>query len=78
MTVRVSGALSEFIASNVGEEGNYENVSEYIRDLICRDKERVQLGAFGRLKLERERAFAASDETFLPLTAADVIVRNRR
>ena len=33
MTVRVSGALSEFVATNVGEDGAYENVSEYIRDL---------------------------------------------
>jgi hypothetical protein len=29
MTVRVSGALSEFVATNVGEDGAYENVSEY-------------------------------------------------
>jgi len=34
MTVRVSGALSEFIARNVGEDGAYENVSEYILDPI--------------------------------------------
>lgn len=32
MTVRVSGALSEFVATNVGEGGAYENVSEYIRE----------------------------------------------
>ena len=37
MTVRVSGALSEFVATNVGEDGAYENVSEYIRDLIRRE-----------------------------------------
>ena len=33
MTVRISGALSEFVASNVGENGSYENISEYVRDL---------------------------------------------
>ena len=27
MTVRISGALSEFVASNVGENGSYENIS---------------------------------------------------
>ncbi|MBC7674806.1 MAG: addiction module antitoxin, partial [Rhodoferax sp.] len=42
MTVRISGALSEFVASNVGENGDYENISEYVRDLIRRDKERVE------------------------------------
>ena len=40
MTVRVSGALSDFVAANVGETGAYESVSEYIRDLIRRDKAR--------------------------------------
>ena len=42
MTVRISGALSEFVASNVGENGSYENISEYVRDLIRRDKERAE------------------------------------
>jgi putative addiction module CopG family antidote len=77
MTVRVSGALSEFVAANVGESGAYENVSEYIRDLIRRDKERADHQAFDRLKAELNRAFAAPDESYQPLTAAEVIARNR-
>lgn len=78
MTVRVSGSLAEFVAANVGEAGAYDNVSEYIRDLIRRDKERVEREAFERLRAELQHAFAASDDTFEPLTAADVIARNRR
>jgi antitoxin ParD1/3/4 len=77
MTVRVGGVLAEFVASNVGENGRYEDVSEYIRDLIRRDKERVEQEAFERLKAELQHAFAAADDTFEPLTAADVIARNR-
>lgn len=77
MTVRVNGALSEFVAANVGENGAYENVSEYIRDLIRRDKERAEKEAFERLKAELARAFAAPDSSYAPLTAADVIARNR-
>lgn len=77
MTVRVSGVLSEFVASNVGEDGAYENVSEYIRDLIRRDKERVECEAFERLKAELNLAFAAPEASYKPLTAADVIARNR-
>ena len=42
MTVRLGGALSDFVAANVGEDGAYENVSEYIRDLIRRDKDRAE------------------------------------
>ncbi len=77
MTVRLSGALSDFVAANVGEAGSYENVSEYIRDLIRRDKERSEREAFDRLKAELDRAFAAPDDTFRVLSAADVISRNR-
>ncbi len=77
MTVRLSGGLSEFVSTNVGEDGNYENVSEYVRDLIRRDKERTEQEAFDKLKAELTRAFAAPDDTYRPLSAADVIARNR-
>lgn len=77
MTVRVSGALSDFVAANTGEDGAYENVSEYIRDLIRRDKERSETEAFNRLKAELTRAFAAQEETYEVLTATEVITRNR-
>lgn len=78
MTVRLSGALSEFVAENVGESGAYENVSEYIRDLIRRDKERAEARDFERLKAELTQAFAAPDSSYRPLTAAEVIARNTR
>lgn len=77
MTVRLNGSLSDFVAANVGETGTYENVSEYIRDLIRRDKERVEQERFERLKSELTHAFAAPESAYRPLTAADVIARNR-
>ena len=77
MTVRLSGPLSAYVSANVGEGGYYENVSEYIRDLIRRDKERVEREAFDRLKAELTHAFAAPDSSYQPLTAADIIARNR-
>ncbi|MBV2180005.1 addiction module antitoxin [Castellaniella sp. MT123] len=77
MTVRLSSTLSDFVAANVGEHGAYENVSEYIRDLIRRDKERIEREAFDRLKTELTHAYAAPESSYLPLTAADVIARNR-
>lgn len=77
MTVRLGGALSDFVAANVGEDGSYENVSEYIRDLIRRDKERVEQAAFDRLKAELTHAFAAPESSYRRLTAAEVIARNR-
>lgn len=77
ITVRVSGALSEFVAANVGENGSYENISEYVRDLIRRDKERAEQETFNRLKAELTRAFAAPETSYEALTAAEVIARNR-
>ena len=77
MTVRLGGPLRDFVSANVGEDGSYENVSEYIRDLIRRDKERAEREAFDRLKAELSRAFAAPEDSYKPLTAAEVIARNR-
>ncbi|WP_417231181.1 ribbon-helix-helix domain-containing protein [Brevundimonas sp.] len=77
MTVRLSGALSEFVASNVGENGAYENISEYVRDLVRRDMDRREQEAFDRLKAELTQAFAAPEESYVTLTAAEVVARNR-
>jgi antitoxin ParD1/3/4 len=78
LNVRLSGALSEFVAANVGDDGSYENVSEYVRDLIRRDKARVESEAFERLKAELTHAFAVPDSAYRPLEADEVIQRNRR
>ncbi len=77
MTVRLNGLLSDFVAANVGENGSYENVSEYIRDLIRRDRERAENEAFDRLKAEISHAFAMPESSYEPLTAIQVIERNR-
>lgn len=77
MTVRLSGILSDFVNANVGEHGTYENISEYVRDLIRQDKARQEAAAFERLKGELTRAFAAPETSYRALTAADVIARNQ-
>jgi len=77
MTVRLKGSLSDFVAANVGEHGTYDNVSEYVRDLIRRDKERAEAEVFDRLKTELTHAFAAPESSYQPLTAADIIARNK-
>ncbi|ABF54366.1 type II toxin-antitoxin system ParD family antitoxin [Sphingopyxis alaskensis] len=78
LNVRISGALGEFVAANVGDQGAYENVSEYVRDLIRRDKERSEAEQFQRLKAELTRAFAAPEDSYDALDAEAVIARNRR
>ena len=76
ITVRLNGTLRDVVAENVGKNGSYENVSEYLRDLIRRDKERAQQQIFDRLKAELALAFAAPESSYIPLTAQDVIKRN--
>lgn len=77
MTIRLSGELSDFVSMSVGETGSYENVSEYIRALIRRDKECTEQQAFERLKAELSLAFSAPESSYASLTAADIIRRNR-
>ena len=73
MTVRLGGALSDFVSANVGEDGSYANVSKHVRDLVRRDKEQTEVEAFNRLKPELTHAFAAPEETQMRLTASEVI-----
>lgn len=78
LNVRISGRLGEFVAGNVGDHGAYENVSEYVRDLIRRDMARADALAFGLLKAELQHAFAQPDDSYRSLDADTVIRRNRR
>ena len=78
MSVRLGGALSDCVSDKIGEEGSYESADEYIRDLIRRDKERDEAQTFDRLKAELTLAFAAPEESYNSLTAAEVIARNRK
>jgi antitoxin ParD1/3/4 len=76
MTVRLNETLSDFVATNTGEDGAYENVSEYMRDLIRRDMEHKERIAFERLKAELTHSFAASEESYKPLTLEEILARN--
>ena len=78
LNVRLTGALSDFVAANVGQDGSFDNVSEYVRDLIRRDKARAEAEAFERLKAELDLAFAQPDDSARPFDVEEVIARNRR
>ncbi len=77
LNVRVSGALKDFVAGEVGADGAYENVSEYVRDLIRRDMALARDRAYEQLKAELQLAFAAPREEFAAVDADEVINRNR-
>ena len=76
ITLQLDAQLSAFVAENVSHEGAYETISEYVRDLIRRDKERVEREAVERIKLELKQAYAAPDDRYAALCADDVIARN--
>ncbi len=78
LNVRVSGALGDFVAESVGGGGVYENVSEYVRDLIRRDKARAEAERFEQLKAELTHAFAAPDSAYRALNVEDVLARRSR
>ncbi|MDR3014253.1 addiction module antitoxin [Delftia acidovorans] len=77
VTVNLTETLGDFLAASVGEDSAYENASEYVRDLIRRDMERVEQERLERLKAELVHAFNAPESSYQTLTAADVIARNR-
>lgn len=78
LNVRLSGRLGDFVTANVAGDGAYENVSEYVRDLIRRDMSRRDDEAFERLKAEVQLAFAAPDDSYQVLDAETVIARGRQ
>jgi antitoxin ParD1/3/4 len=71
LNVRISGSLRDFVAETVSD-GDYENVSEYVRALIRRDKERAEREAFEALKARLQDAFAIPDEEYEHLSAEDI------
>lgn len=77
MRVRRSGELSDFVAASVSEHDDEDNVSAYMQDLIRRGKERKEQEALNRLEAELTHVFAAPENSYCPLSAADVIARNR-
>ncbi|MES2896508.1 MAG: addiction module antitoxin [Pseudomonadota bacterium] len=77
LNVRVSGVLGDFVPANVGDDGAYASVSEYVRDLIRRDMARAEGEMVQRLKAELQHAFATPDDSYQPLDAETVIERGR-
>jgi len=71
LNVRVSGQLKDFVKTEI-RDGAYENISEYIRDLIRRDKLRHDESAFQSLKAELMQAFHTDPSEFKTITAADI------
>lgn len=75
--VKVSGQLQNHIQQQIGDDGLYENASEYIRALIRHDL-RSREDAWESLQKELGPAMRADDSEFVAVSAEDVIRRNKR
>lgn len=71
LNVRISGELKDHVRQEI-ETGLYENVSEYVRDLIRHQKQRKQSAAFNALKGELHEAFTAPESAAKLITADDI------
>ena len=76
LNVRVTGSLCDFVTKNISDDGQYDNVSEYIRDLIRQDQKRAEQRKFERMKAELQLAFSAPEEDYISLSADDIFKRN--
>ena len=77
LNVRISGVLTEYVSSAIGDTGEYDNASEYVRDLIRRDKAKTERAAFEAKRAALQQAFALPDSAYTEVTASDVIRRNQ-
>jgi len=71
LNVRISGTLKDYVAREISE-GAYENMSEYVRDLIRRDQERAEEQAFQTLKAELQLGFQAQESEFKAVSAREI------
>ena len=71
VNVRISGALREHVERTT-TEGDYESVSEYVRDLIRKDKTRRDQIAFDKVKAQLKAAFAEPRSNYEPTTLSDI------
>lgn len=76
VSVRLTPPLIEFVATRVGAEGDYVNASEYVRDLIRRDREREEQRAFKKLKATLQDAFEQPQEDCIETSFEDVKARH--
>jgi putative addiction module CopG family antidote len=71
LNVRISGSLRDFVTETISD-GDYESVSEYVRDLIRRDKERAEHEAMEAMKVRLQDAFAVADSEYEYVSADDI------
>jgi antitoxin ParD1/3/4 len=73
INVRLPDALQEFIETQTSGDGLFESVSEYIRDLVRRDLDRVEAQKWRKLESMLLPGLRAGESEFVERTAEDMI-----
>ena len=78
LNVRLGGNLSSFVAEAIGDNGDYDNASEYVRNLIRQDKTRSEQAAFAAKRMALQQAFALPESAYSETSLQDVLERNKQ
>ena len=73
LTIRVPEPLRRFIDKRAGDNGLYENASEYLRDLIRRDFEKEETRKWHKLSQELQSALDMDEKHYIPFDAQAII-----
>jgi antitoxin ParD1/3/4 len=73
INVRLPDSLQKFIKAQTNGKGVYDSTSEYIRDLIRRDYERLEALKWQKLESVLRPALDASENDFKAASRHDVI-----
>jgi putative addiction module CopG family antidote len=71
VNVRISGTLRDHVERTTSQ-GDYESVSEYVRDLIRRDKASREERAFEQVKARLKASFAEPRASYETVSASDI------
>jgi antitoxin ParD1/3/4 len=77
VNIRVTGVLRQHLNAQIGDEGLYDNASEYIRDLIRRDLLDKQHASEWLEQRLGNGLHAAADE-FVSVSVEDIIASSKK
>jgi antitoxin ParD1/3/4 len=78
ISISMSDAMEAYVADRI-ESGEYNNTSEYFRDLVRRDQEKREAEDKLRVMIQKARASGVSEKTFDEIWEAGAArARNKR